>query len=292
MKQGAACQGARALQSHPQQRKGGNGLRAPWPWRTVAPGHRSSVAAGPVAPWHLFRTVFFLIPVISLYTIVLGSLSVLSSLWPRADGRFAHACARAWSWLILATTGVDVHVQGLEHLSRDGAYVFVSNHQSIYDIPVLFWSLPFQLRIIAKESLGGFPFLGWHLKRCGHMLVDRRNPDRVAIQRRAAALARRGASLIIFPEGTRSANGTLGPFKAGSFLLALETGLALVPLAVRGTRRVMPKGELTVRPGRVDVIVHPPLEPAENAAGDSRRVAAAKALSAEVGRIIEAQLGD
>jgi 1-acyl-sn-glycerol-3-phosphate acyltransferase len=112
--------------------------------------------------FHWWRTVFFLIPAISLYTIVLGSLSIVSTFVDR-KGHAAHSCARAWAWMILATTGVDVSVTGLEKVKRGETYVFISNHQSIYDIPVIFASLPFQLRIIAKESLGRFPFLGWHL---------------------------------------------------------------------------------------------------------------------------------
>ena len=103
-------------------------------------------------PFHWWRTVFFLIPAIAVYTIVLGTMSLASSFFDRS-GRFAHRCARAWSWLILATTGVSVAVAGSSGC-RAPAYVFVANHQSIYDIPVLFWTLPFQLRILAKESLG------------------------------------------------------------------------------------------------------------------------------------------
>ena len=116
-----------------------------------------------IPPYHWWRTVFFLIPAISVYTIVLGTLSITSSLF-ETSGHFAHWCARTWSWLILVTTGVRVEVSGLERL-ENRAYVFVANHQSIYDIPIVFWSLPFQIRIIAKESLGRFPFLGWHLRR-------------------------------------------------------------------------------------------------------------------------------
>ena len=130
-----------------------------------------------VPPFHWWRTVFYLIPAISVYTIVLGTMSLASSLVDRT-GRFAHWCARTWSRLILVTTGVHVDVSGLERLAPDRAYVFVANHQSIYDIPIIFWSLPYQVRIIAKESLGNFPFIGWHLRRTGHMLVDRKNTTR------------------------------------------------------------------------------------------------------------------
>ncbi|MBI1873506.1 MAG: 1-acyl-sn-glycerol-3-phosphate acyltransferase [Acidobacteria bacterium] len=233
--------------------------------------------------FHWCRTVFFLIPTISAYTIVLGSLSVLSSLRPAGSGSFAHGCARLWSWLILATTGVEVEVHGLERLKSKTTYIFVSNHQSIYDIPVIFWSLPCQLRIIAKESLGRIPFLGWHLRRAGHLLVDRQSPDRGRILGQASQLARDGISLIVFPEGTRSRDGQLGRFKAGSFLLALEADLPLVPVTVIGTCSVMRKGQLSVRPGHVRLVVHDPLQPRDEA---GHTVTDARQLAEQVREII------
>jgi 1-acyl-sn-glycerol-3-phosphate acyltransferase len=208
--------------------------------------------------FHWFRTVFWLIPTIAVYTIVLGIASITSSIFDRR-GHFAHRCARAWSWLILATTGVEVSVTGLERLEPGRTYVFVANHQSIYDIPCLFWSIPYQLRIIAKESLGNFPMLGPHLKRTGHLLVDRSKPDRAGIIGWASRLTANGLSLIIFPEGTRSRTGMLGKFKGGSIMLAMQAGLPLVPISVIGSRHVMKKGELTTRPGRVRLIVHDPI---------------------------------
>ena len=214
--------------------------------------------------FHWVRTVFWLIPTIAVYTIVLGIASITSSLFDRR-GHFAHRCARAWSWLILATTGVDVTVEGLERLVPGKTYVFVANHQSIYDIPCLFWSIPFQLRIIAKESLGNFPILGPHLKRTGHMLVDRSKPDRSGIFGWASRLTSNGLSLIVFPEGTRSRTGMMGKFKGGSIMLAMQAGLPIVPISVIGSRHVMKKGELTTRPGHVRMIVHQPIEVPANA---------------------------
>jgi 1-acyl-sn-glycerol-3-phosphate acyltransferase len=210
-------------------------------------------------PFDWWRTVFFLIPTITIYTIVLGTLSLASSLFD-SRGRFAHGCARTWSWLILATTGVRVKVEGLDRLTPATTYVFVSNHQSIYDIPVLFASLPYQLRIIAKESLGNFPFLGWHLRRSGHMLVDRSNPDRAGILGHASRLVQQGLSLIVFPEGTRSVDGRVARFKGGSFLLAMQVGLTIVPVSISGSRFVMRKGRLAVGPGTVRLVVHPAIE--------------------------------
>ena len=195
-----------------------------------------------------------------MYTIVLGTLSIISSVFDHR-GHFAHRCARAWSWLILETTGVRVHVEGLERITPGTTYVFVSNHQSIYDIPVLFASLPYQLRIISKASLAKFPVLGWHLRRGGHLFVDKRHPNHEGILGRWRALVNDGLSLIIFAEGTRSMDGTVARFKAGSFLLALEAGLPIVPLAVVGTRHVMQKGRLRTEPGYVELVVHDPIVP-------------------------------
>lgn len=211
-------------------------------------------------PFHLLRTIFYLIPAVSLYTIVLGTISVVSSVFDRS-GDFGHRCARLWSDLILKTTGVRVKVSGLEQLDRNRTYVFASNHQSIYDIPILFASLPFQLRIIAKNSLGRIPFLGWHLGRTGHLLVDRSKPG-AGVVKKMTRLVSEHHSLIVFPEGTRSVDGTVARFKGGSFVLAVDSGLPIVPVSVVGSRQVMTKGRLMVCPGEVTVTVHAPVETA------------------------------
>ena len=235
-------------------------------------------------PYHWWRTVFYLIPAITVYTIVLGTTSILSSLIDRS-GHFAHRCARAWSWLILKTTRVSVSVEGLERLVAGRTYVFVANHQSHYDTPVVFSALPFQLRIIAKESLARFPVLGWHLKRGGHLFVDRSNPDRARILSTWRALVAHGLSLIIYAEGTRSHDGRVARFKAGSFLLAMQAGLPVVPLAIIGTRSVMPKGRLRTEPGHVTLVVHDPITPTTL---DAPSVQDAKAFADRVHAIVEA----
>lgn len=202
---------------------------------------------------------------------MLGTLSIASSLFERT-GRFAHWCARTWSRLILATTGVKIEVAGLDRLDPHRAYVFVSNHQSIYDIPIVFASLPFQLRIIAKESLGRIPFLGWHLQRTGHVLVDRSKPGAGTVKKMARLVAD-GHSLIVFPEGTRSLDGAVARFKGGSFVIALDAGLPIVPISLTGSRHVMLKGELTVRPGTVTLTVHDPIETAAVPRDQARELA-------------------
>ena len=235
-----------------------------------------------IPPFHWWRTVFFLIPAISVYTLTLGAASIASSVVDRR-GFFAHGCARLWSWLILKTTGVRVRVEGLERIVPGRTYVFVSNHQSIYDIPVIFASLPYQLRIIAKASLARFPVLGWHLRRGGHLFVDRERPDREGILKRWRTLVSEGLSLIIFAEGTRSGDGRVARFRAGSFLLAIEAGLPVVPLVVVGTRRVMPKGRLRTEPADVQLVVHDPIAAPVI---DQPTIRDAKALADQVHRVV------
>ena len=214
-------------------------------------------AGAGIPPYHWWRTVLFLIPAIGLYTIVLGTISVVSSLWDRS-GDLGHWCARTWSSLILRTTGVRVTVIGLERLDPTRSYVLAANHQSIYDIPILFAALPLQVRIVAKASLGSFPFLGWHLQRTGHLLVNRRNPGADIVEK-MKRLVGASHSLIVFPEGTRSVDGTVGRFKKGSFLVAIDAGLPVVPVSVAGSCHVMTKGRLIVRPGDVRVTIHEPM---------------------------------
>lgn len=235
-------------------------------------------------PYHWWRTVFFLIPAITVYTLLLGAASIASSVFDRR-GHAAHGCARAWSWLILKTTGVTVTVEGLDRVRRGETYIFVANHQSHYDTPVIFSSLPYQLRIIAKESLARFPVLGWHLQRGGHLLVDRRHPDPAGILDRWRGLVSAGLSLIIYAEGTRSPDGRIARFKAGSFMLAMQAGLPVVPLSVIGTRAIMPKGRLRTEPGHVTLVIHEPIAPPAVAAPSVRD---AKAFADRVHAIVEA----
>jgi len=186
-------------------------------------------------------------------------MSIASSFFEKT-GYFAHWCARTWSHWILKTTGVEVDVTGLDQLDPRGTYVFVANHQSIYDIPILFWSLPHQLRIIAKESLGNVPVIGWHLRRTGHMLVDRSRPDRAKIFGWASKLTTDGLSLCIYPEGTRSLDGKLHKGHTGVARLALEMRVPVIPVAMVGTFEAKPKGGKTRYFTKTAAIVGKPLD--------------------------------
>ena len=236
-------------------------------------------------PLALARTLLVTAPAVVILTAAVGTTTAVSSLFD-PTGRFAHRIAQWWGRALLAAAGVKVRVTGLPALTPGATYVFVANHQSLYDVPVLFASLPYQLRIIAKESLGSTPFVGWHLRRTGHILVNRRNPDREAILARWRNLVTSGLSLIIFPEGTRSADGHVSRFKSGSFMLALQAGLPVVPLSVSGTRGVVPKGGFVVRPGLVTLTVHPPIDARARAGAAEPTAADARAFAAEVRAIV------
>ena len=185
---------------------------------------------------------------------------------------FAHRCAQWWGRLIVGTSGVRIQLTGAPLPSPDAGCIFVANHASIYDIPVLFTAIPRQLRLMAKAALGLVPFIGWHLKLSGHLLVDRKNPG-ASVFKKMQRMARSGASLLVFPEGGRSRDGHLLKFKGGVFLLAIETGLPIVPVTIVGNRIVMPKGRLMVCPADVRVVVHPPIATTGLTREDARALA-------------------
>lgn len=222
-------------------------------------------------PFHWWRTVFVLIPVLGLCTIGLGTVSLLAGLVD-GRGRLAHRCAQWWSRAILWTSGVRLSLQGARLPADRTPCLFVANHASFYDIPIVFTAVPRQLRIMAKASLAYVPFIGWHLMRSGHVLVNRHTPG-AGIYKRMQRMARSGASLIVFPEGGRTTTDALLPFKAGIFLLAIEHQLPVVPLTVVGARDVMPKGRLMVLPAAVTVTVHPPIATDGLGRADARALA-------------------
>ena len=197
---------------------------------------------------------------VAAYTVVMGSLSLLLSLFDRG-GRLQHWCAATWSRMIARTARLDVRVHGAENLTAGNSYVFLSTHQSWMDIPVMLGYIPAQLRIAAKREVFLIPFLGWHMTRGGHISIDRGSTAAAveSLRRAAEGLCRGGVSAFLFPEGTRSRDGSLQPLKKGGFRLAMQTGLAVVPVAIVGTRRAMPRESVILRPGPVDLFIEPPL---------------------------------
>jgi 1-acyl-sn-glycerol-3-phosphate acyltransferase len=203
------------------------------------------------------RSLLFTNLLIYLYTAVCGTFSLLGSLFD-ARGRWQHACARVWSRLILTTSGIRVRVEGLENVNPRETAIYCANHQSAMDIPILFVNLPVQFRFVAKRSLFNMPFMGWHLRRSGHIPVDRGRPrESLRSFAQAAQRIREGCPVVMFPEGRRSRDGQIGPFKAGSIYLAVLSGVPIVPITLNGTRAVLKPDTYHVRAGQTEMIVHP-----------------------------------
>jgi 1-acyl-sn-glycerol-3-phosphate acyltransferase len=208
------------------------------------------------------------IPLIYLYTIVMGTLSLAVSFFD-PEGRRQHWCAQTWSRMIARTVGARVRVHGAEHLRPGASYVFLSTHQSYMDIPVMLGYLPAQLRIAAKREVFMIPFLGWHMRRAGHISINRGStPEAVATLQRAAREVREGVSIFLYPEGTRSRDGSLQPFKKGGFKFAVQTGLPVVPVTIKGSRQVLPRDSIIFRPGDVEMYVDAPIPTAGLADAD------------------------
>ncbi|HSN90948.1 MAG TPA: lysophospholipid acyltransferase family protein [Anaeromyxobacteraceae bacterium] len=172
---------------------------------------------------------------------------------------------KAWSRSCLWLAGVRIE-QGRSRPLPPGPAIYASNHESALDIWALFRVLPAGVRFVAKEELFRIPVFGWYLRLGGHVPVDRHRRARaVSSLHRAAEAVRSGTSLIVFPEGTRSLDGRIHPFKKGPFALAMEAGVPVVPIAISGSGRITPKKVLSVRPGKIRMAVGEPFDPGQAA---------------------------
>jgi 1-acyl-sn-glycerol-3-phosphate acyltransferase len=205
------------------------------------------------------RTLLFSAPLIVLSTVVMGALSMLASLFD-GSGSSQHHVARWWAKSLLAFSFIRVRVEGLEKLDPAAGYVFVSNHQSLMDIPAILSRLPYQFRFFAKKGLFGIPFLGTHLKRAGHLPVDRSNARNSlkSMSEGGRIIAQRGVSLLIFPEGGRAPKG-LREFKEGAAYIAIKAGAPVVPMAINGMRELLPMHSVHIRSGRVRLRIGEPI---------------------------------
>src|SRR5208283_1076552 len=220
------------------------------------------------------RSYFVYVPLVYLYTLLLGILSLLSSLFDRG-GRVQHEFARLWSRMILKTGFVPLHVEGLENIDPSRPAVYAANHLSALDIPVLYAGMPGQFRIMAKKELFRYPVLGWHLKRSGQIpIVYGDAHASLGSLKRANGSLRHGLPLMVFPEGGRSETGLLQPFLGGAFLVAIRTKTPVVPIAIVGTYEMLPMNSFHVLPGPVTLIIGKPIPTAGMRAHDMDKLAA------------------
>ncbi|MBB6086432.1 lysophospholipid acyltransferase family protein [Wenzhouxiangella marina] len=212
------------------------------------------MALYPLWQWLVF------VPVAVLATLVGASLAVPTALLvsPRLANIYI---AVPWCHVLAFFAPVRVDVEGLEHVDRDQSYVVVANHQSQFDIPVIYGFCGLDLRWVMKAELGKVPFIAQGCQAIGHIFVDRSDPDqaRSAINRAVGRL-KQGTGILFFAEGTRSRSGQLLAFKKGAFRVAIDQQMPILPMTVVGTRDVMPADSIRIRPGRTRLVIHPPIE--------------------------------
>jgi len=206
----------------------------------------------------VFRPLFSCIAFVIL-TLIGSVLAIPSGIIDRT-GDLVLRLARWWARGVLASGGVRLHVRSRAVLERGRPYVFMSNHLSLVDVWAVLIAVPVPLRFIAKKQLGAIPLFGWAMRAGRFIFIDRQNPvlARKSIEE-AARRVRGGQSVVIFPEGTRSRDGRTGPFKKGGFHLAMSAGVDIVPVAIRGSREVMPRGSALIYPGDVSIEIDQPI---------------------------------
>ncbi len=206
------------------------------------------------------RDLFYLF-LISLYTLILGIPAILFSfLYP--GGNLSYLLARLWAWLIIRTLGLRVEVRGLENLENLRSFILMANHQSHLDVASIMATFPHQLRFLAKKELVNIPVFGWAMFLQGHVLIEREKREKAfrAINL-AAEKVKKGKKLVVFPEGTRGDGKTLLPFKKGGFVLAIKSGVPVVPVSIYGTHKILPRRSLSLGEGKiVKILVHPPVD--------------------------------
>ena len=176
-------------------------------------------------------------------------------------GRLYHYLARGWARIALFACGIQVKVKGLKKVDPDRHYVYVSNHASIFDIPVLIAGIPNQIRILYKKVLEVIPIIGWCLSWGSYIGIDRRGKtEAVKSLEQAAKKICEGASVLLYAEGTRTLDGKLQPFKRGAFNLAVKAGVPVVPLTINGTFNILRKHSISVRPGTAELILESPID--------------------------------
>jgi 1-acyl-sn-glycerol-3-phosphate acyltransferase len=190
-----------------------------------------------------------------------GNVVLRAYFWRRNLHCACDKAARNWGRDILWAAGVRVTLEGEENLNLDAPQIVVSNHQSWFDVFTLAAELPVRYRFVAKKELGSVPIFGKSWKSCGHVAVDRGNREAAiaSLEQAWREIHEDKLTMVLFPEGTRSPDGRLKSFKKGAFVLAVQGQVPLVPVAVVGSRNIMPKGRFRVRTGKITLRIGTPI---------------------------------
>jgi 1-acyl-sn-glycerol-3-phosphate acyltransferase len=206
----------------------------------------------------IFRSVIVVAVVFMPASAFVAWLIILASFV--SSGASAHRLLVAWARLVSRILGISASVNGLEKIVPGTSYIITSNHQSILDFLPLISVLPLRFRWVLKKGVADIPFFGWSLTRIGAISVDR--SSRLRAVRNildAARTAKKGWSILIFPEGTISSDSALLPFKRGAFALAVRTGLPILPVGCNGSFKILPRRGRTLQPGHVKVSIGDPI---------------------------------
>ena len=207
----------------------------------------------------MIRTLYVTIWV-GFATLVAGILVIVLSFFVRS-GNPLHKIARFWGKSILFVSRVKISVKGWSNIDPSAPYIYMPNHQSNFDIPVLLGHLAVQFRWLAKVELFKIPIFGRAMRKAGYIRIDRNNRESAIKSLNVAAnQIKSGVSVLIFPEGTRSRDGKIRPFKKGGFVMAIESGVPIVPVVITGTRSIMTKGKFRVNAGHVRMVIHKPID--------------------------------
>lgn len=233
----------------------------------------------------MLRTCF-VIAIVFGYVFLVGPYCVLHAL-VRRNPNILYSAGRLGCRLGLKLAGVRLEVRGLQHVERGKTHLFLANHQSYCDPPALVATVPGNARLILKKELRRLPLLGLVMEMGGFVFIDRKDRGQsVESMKQAVRQLQRGESFLIYPEGTRTRTGWLGPFKKGPFVMAIESGVPVVPVSVKGSYEIMPPDRFSIQPGRIVITFHPAIPTAGLSANDRQP------LMERVRRIIAAELGE
>ncbi|MDX1708108.1 MAG: lysophospholipid acyltransferase family protein [Desulfobacterales bacterium] len=209
--------------------------------------------------FEMIRTLYITIWVV-VATFVLGIVVIVLSFFVKT-GNPLHRIARFWGRSILVVSGIKVKVEGISNIDTQRPYIYMPNHQSNFDIPVLLGHLTVQFRWLAKMELFKIPIFGHAMRKAGYISIDRNNrKSAIKSLQVAAEKIKNGVSVLIFPEGTRSRDGHIQPFKKGGFVMAIDAGVPIVPVVICGTRAIMTKGKFRVNPGQIRLRLFEPID--------------------------------
>jgi len=207
----------------------------------------------------MVKSIFFWVTV-TVSTIFHSIAAIIVAVIDRS-GKFGAAICRSWARVALRTAGVKVYLEGVGFTDFSGPRIYVSNHQSYFDVFALMAYLPDNARFVAKKSLERIPILGQAMRAVGTVIIDRSRPEEARKSLSKAGVARmgKGVGVIIFPECTRSRSGKIGQFKKGGFVLAIESGAAIVPVGISGSRNILPADGFRVKRGEIRISIGRPI---------------------------------